>query len=323
MKKKLYFAAIAALALVSCNEKMVEPTVNEDLVEFEVSVPDAATKLTGAPAGEVSISNLQVFVFEKTTGELEAYGSQNANNIRLTCLPGLKDIVALVNAPSLSGIADLAELQTKTSFLSDNVKGRLVMSGIVERNLSATDNAVTVEVARLPAKVTLMSVTNAMDLEVNRNKEFVITKVYLTNVSGECKYFSDMTPELWYHKQGYEPTNTQAFLYDEPGVTVAHGKVYSTSHYFYCYPNPTAKDANGGEWGARKTRLVVEATLGGETCYYPITLDKIAKNSSYAITLTVTRPGSSSPDVPVSTSEATFSVSIKEWASGGTINERI
>ena len=145
MKKKLYFAAIAALALVSCNEKMVEPTVNEDLVEFEVSVPDAATKLTGAPAGEVSISNLQVFVFEKTTGELEAYGSQNANNIRLTCLPGLKDIVALVNAPSLSGIADLAELQTKTSFLSDNVKARLVMSGIVERNRSATDNAVTVD----------------------------------------------------------------------------------------------------------------------------------------------------------------------------------
>lgn len=323
MKKKLYFAAFAALALVSCNEKMVEPTVGEEFVEFEVSVPDAATKLTGAPAGEVSISNLQVFVFEKTTGELEAYGSQNANNIRLTCLPGLKDVVALVNAPSLSGISDLDDLKSRTSYLSDNAKGRLVMSGIAEKNLSATDNAVTVEVARIPAKVTLMSVTNAMDLEVNQKKEFVITKVYLTNVSGECRYFSDMAPELWYHKQGYDATNSQTFLYDEPGVKIDHGKVYSTSHYFYCYPNPTTTDANAGEWSARKTRLVVEATLGGETYYYPITLDKIAKNSSYVITLTVTRPGSSSPDVPVTTSEATFSVSVKEWQSGGTTNARI
>ena len=324
MKTKSFFAAFAAVALASCSQVQVETPETDGLVELNVNVPEVKTRLTGTPSSEDAVSNLQIFVFDDATGALEAYGNQNASSIKLRCLPGVKDIVALVNAPSLSGIATMSELLTKTSSLSENAKGKLVMSGILEdKTLSATSNTATVDVSRIAAKVTLLSVTNSMDLVANQKKEFKVTGVYLINVAGDRKYLADSTPSKWYHKMEYESSNTLSFLYDAPATAVAYGSSYSTQHHFYCYPNLTYTDANNGTWSARKTRLVVEATLGGETCYYPVTLDEVSQNTAYTVTLTVTRPGSSSPDEPISTSDATFTVKVKDWIDGADYTETI
>lgn len=324
MKTKSFFAALAAVALASCNQMQVETPETDGLVELNVNVPEVKTRLTGTPASEDAVSNLQIFVFDEASGTLEAYGSQNASSVKLRCLPGVKDIVALVNAPSLSGIATMSELLSKTSSLSDNAKGKLVMSGILEgKTLSATSNSATVDVSRIAAKVTLLSVTNAMDLVTNQKKEFKVTGVYLINVAGDRTYLAESTPSKWYHKMRYESSNTLSFLYDAPASVIAHGNSYSTQHHFYCYPNHTETDANNGMWSARKTRLVVEATLGGTTCYYPVTLDDVAQNTAYTVALTVTRPGSSSPDEPISTSDATFTVKVKDWEDGADYTETI
>ena len=323
MRKCIYLAALAAMTLVSCNEKTIDlPQSADGMAELEVSVPVAKTKVSGTPSGEDKVSNLQIFVFDKQSGALEAYGSADASTLKLTCLPGNKDIVALVNAPSQSGIATLSELQSKTSKLSENSTGKLVMSGQLTKELAASSNSVTINVSRLAAKVTLLSVKNQMTLEANRNKAFVVTAVYLINVAGDRTYLTSSAPGSWYNKMKYE-TGSPSFLYDSPKATLAYGKTYSTQHYFYCYPNPTSTDANGGTWSARKTRLVVEATLGGETCYYPVTLADVAQNTEYTVSLTVTRPGSSSPDIPVSTNEATFTVTVQDWKDGSDYVETI
>lgn len=326
MKTKLIFAAFAALALASCNEAPVEAPLTDEMVELEVSVPIVQTRLAGTPTGEDAVGNLQIFVFDQESGELEAYGSQNnAKSLTLKCLPGEKDIVALVNAPSCASVANLSGLDAMTSSLKDNAAGKLVMSGQTRKTLSTTDKSATIDVSRIAAKVTLLSVKNDMALKVNQDKEFVVTGVYLINVAGDRKYLSDSEPALdkWYHKMKYEGTNTLSFLYDAPKASVKYGSTYSSPHHFYCYPNHTSTDANGGTWTARKTRLVVEATLGGETCYYPVTLAGVDQNTAYTVTLTVTRPGSPSPDIPVSTEEATFTVNVKDWIDGADYTETI
>ena len=131
MKTKSFFAAFAAVALASCSQVQVETPETEGLVELNVNVPEAKTRLTGTPSSEDAVSNLQIFVFNEATGALETYGNQNASSMKLRCLPGVKDIVALVNAPSLSGISTMSELLSKTSSLSDNAKGKLVMSEVM------------------------------------------------------------------------------------------------------------------------------------------------------------------------------------------------
>ena len=77
MKTKLFFAAFAALALMSCNEAQVELPVTDEMLELEINVPVAQTRLTGTPSAEDGVLNLQVFVFDHATGGLEAYGSQD------------------------------------------------------------------------------------------------------------------------------------------------------------------------------------------------------------------------------------------------------
>lgn len=324
MRKKLFFATVVAMALVSCNEKSADVLPADGMVELEVNVPVLKTRLTGTPASEAAVTNLQVFVFDKTSGTIEAYGNQNAETLKLKCLPGDKSIVAMVNAPSYSGASTLEGLQKEISSLSENAAGKLVMcSDVVSKTLTASDKTLEIDVSRIAAKVNLVSVTNNMALEVNQKKEFVVTAVYLINVAGEWSYFGDHNPDVWYNKMKYESSNSQSFLYDAPKAKIEYGKAYSTAHHFYCYPNHTETDANEGQWSARKTRLVVEATLGGETCYYPVTLAGVDRNTEYSVSLTVTRPGSSSPDIPVTTEEATFTVKVKDWIDGIDYTETI
>lgn len=322
MKKRFYFAALAAMALASCAESNADLMVADEMVELQVSVPGMETKVSGNPQNEDKVYDLQVFVFDKQTGILEAYGHGSTPTLKITCVPGSKEVVALVNAPSLADIASLSELQGKKSALEDNLSGGLVMSGQVTRQLTPSDNALTVNVSRLAAKITLLNVKNQMSLEVNRDKEFIVKAVYLINAVGDRAYLSSSTPAVWYNKMKYEDGSPE-FLYDAPQSTIAVGQTYSTQHHFYCYPNLTIADANEGEWSARKTRLVVEATLGGETCYYPVTMTDLAHNTAYTVALTVTRPGSSSPDIPITTNEGTFSVNVKDWTDGSDYNETI
>lgn len=323
MKKRFYFAAlVAAIALASCTEKnagLVEPG---EMMELFVNVPCLETKVSGSPQDEGRVSDLQVFVFDKETGILESYGNASTSSMKLSCVPGNKEIVALVNAPSMSGIATLSELQAKKSSLKDNASGRLVMSGQMTRMLTPSDNAATVNVSRLAAKVTLINIKNQMSLEVNKQKEFVVTAVYMINAVGDRAYLSSSTPDVWYNKMKYE-AGCPDFLYDAPKVKLGAGQIYSNQHHFYCYPNMTSSDVNEGTWSARKTRLVVEATLGGETCYYPVTMSDLAQNTAYTVALTVTRPGSSSPDIPITTNEATVSVNVKDWIDGVDYDETI
>ena len=89
---------------------------------------------------------------------------------------------------------------------------------------------------------------------------------------------------------------------------------YSVAHYFYCYPNPATAGKAGS---ARCTRLVVEASINGKLCYYPISISDIKNNHTYNISeLVITRIGSENPDTPVSYSQATFTVTVNSWEEG-------
>ena len=66
MLKKLFFAALAALAMVGCNEKNVEVSEMKagEKIQLTVKLPEGVTKVTGAPA-DAQVNHLQIFVFDK------------------------------------------------------------------------------------------------------------------------------------------------------------------------------------------------------------------------------------------------------------------
>ena len=303
MFKKMIFAAMAAVAVIGCNEKDVEmPDVqNGEKIQLTVNLPQAATKVTGAPTDD-KVNNVQIFVFDKN-GLYEASTHSTSSSLSLTCTTGEKQIVALVNAPLENGVTNIADLRSRTSDLNDCSAGNIVMSGEITEELTASTTVI-MPVERLAARVAVSQVNTDFELEAHQSLSFEIRSIYLVNVAGEKAYLEDNTPATWYNKTKYAAGTSLAFLYD----VVANGRIengdsYDTEHYFYCYPNSTAT----------KTRLVIEAEVGGYTYYYPVTLNAVDANTAYTYNLTITRLGSDSPDIPVADGTVNFTVTVADW----------
>lgn len=327
MKRKLFIAAVAAVALAACEEKINEQTVSADeMVELKISIPSAVTKVSekNEPGTPAAVHSLQVFLFDED-GNLETSDMQSKQSLVLPCVPGKKKVVAIVNAPELTGVTSLTSLTSMKSSLSDNTIESMVMEGTVDMEVT-TNVSVTVPVSRLAAKVVLRTVINSFELPTHQQMEFQVTSVYLVNVAGEKTYLSDAMPTLWYNKmKNEEDTQAPTFIYDKLSsqVIIPYNGTYTADKYYYCYPNPAKEDSSETVWSERYTRLVVETLLGGETVYYPVTLPSVAKNTAYEISLKVTRPGSDSPDKPVSGHVAEFKIEVLDWITGELIEEVI
>lgn len=303
MVKKMLVAAFAALALVGCNEKDVEiiDVRGGEKIQLTVTLPGVATKVTGTPA-DAQVNDVQIFVFDKN-GIYEASTQSNSSTLSLTCTTGEKQVVALVNAPLEENVKNIAELRSRTADLDDCSTDNIVMSGETTATLTAS-TTISMQVERLAAKVAVADISTDFELDAHKELPFEIKSIYLVNVAGDRAYLSDNTPSSWYNKSQYIEDASLEFLHD--AVTdgqIVNGENYGTEHFFYCYPNSTST----------KTRLVVEAEIGGYTYYYPVTLDTVSPNTSYSYNLTITRLGSDSPDVPVAEGSVIFTVTVKDW----------
>lgn len=307
MIRKIYFAAFAAVAVMSCNEKNADlPHVEEDaeLVTFSVSVPGLETKSTGGSADdEKKINSLQVFVFNQH-GVYETSSLASKGEVSITCTAGQKRLVALVNSNEETNVSDYETLADRSVYLEDSDVDDLVMLGDTTVAVAA-DKSIDVEVSYLSSKVVLESVKLQLENPLHESLDFAVTSVFLTNVAGDRKYIDDSTPSVWYH-EGADLFKTLPFIYD----SVSDGALdpdapdgYVGNHYFYCFPNVSDT----------KTRLVIETSIGGETYYYPIILDELLPNNQYSYSVVLTRLGTDSPDGSLEKGTCGVTVSIKGW----------
>ena len=274
----------------------------------------APTKASGSAteANETALKSVQVFVFN-SSNNLEAYQSATTGSVNLTCTKGAKTIAAVVNGATLSGIKTLSELSGTVSQFSENSAEGLVMYGTTAQTIE-TNTSVTLEVARLAAKVVIGKITNNISMTQYQGSPITINAIYLINVAGDAKFTGAYTPSLWLN-QSENSASADNLYYENPSsLTIAHNASDASGHYFYCYPNPTSEDSTASEWSARHTRLVVEATVGGQTCYYPITLPVVNANTVYTVSeLKITMIGTDSPDVVDAKGSASFTITVAPW----------
>ena len=295
---------VAALA-VSCNKadsSFPNPADrNQGRADgfFEVSLSINAPHTKSSSAGqEEQVNNIQVYVFDADNGnrlETFFYGKSIKPTLRLS--RGNKMFKVLVNSKADSSKVNvLQDLQSALSDFSDNTSSNFVMSGEKSVSIPAT-TSVEISVSRLVAKVILSKITANFTAPVYACQTFRVDSVYLTNVAQKCQFFGQYTPASW--GKGYALT----------GDSVNHivsGKVYSAGHTFYAYPNGTTTP----------TRLVIKATLGNTTYYYPVDLGELQSNMVYTVTnIEITRPGSDSEDKPVVSSEMSFTIKVAGWNS--------
>ncbi len=352
MKKTLLLmAAIAAMACSCDKDKDCIPCQKEDQAEATLAVnldleDDAQTKATAyvtAQPYETAVNDVQVLVFD-STGALNAYvdADDKTSGISIKTTTGSKSICAVVNGPDLSSVTKIAELNAKSIDLGDNsteATTGFVMAGSTTCNVKTGSQDISVSVKRFVSRVALQKVSNALPASYG---SMTINNVTLINVVGNQNLAGAETASTWYNKMGRKDGATAAsqiidgnsYLASLPSLTfksvesnVASGASLtpSTPYLFYCFPNSTSTDTTGwmSTFYARKTRIVVTATIGGTKYYYPVLIDFPARNSAYTVELTITGLGSTDPDKPVEKGSITATVTVDPWQNGTVYSETI
>lgn len=323
MNKRIICAAMAAAVLAACekNEAKLQ-SVEEQMVTLEVSVPVERTRATSA-AAESNVGKCQILVYSAASGVLETHEEANGSSVTVTCTKGPKEIVALVNAPDMSSAVTLSDLKAAKSYLKDNSLESLVMEGskTVDPDTAAS---IAVDVRRLVSKVRLVKVETAFEQEEYYAKGFRIDAVYMINVAVDKSWLAETgDPASWYNQLKYESSDCDALLYDglSDCTLTATDKIYDTGHVFYCYPNPNKEDDFSDEFTPRPTRLVVEASIGNEKCFYPVPVPELKQNTVYDVSILVKRPGVQDPNDDIEKKSASISVNVVSWGTPVDVSE--
>ena len=326
--KKIIINLAVLCVLAACEAEKI-PNASQDPVMGTVSfilrdkASEGISRATSAQ-GDAAINKAQVVVYNSSG--LQVACANAVAGVATLKVPlgqsGFRVCAVANSATDLSSLGTLSALTSSISRLGEN-KG----SSIEGLEMIGWKNNVTfssgynepIDLARFASKVEIDRIVNS----IPGSPVLKLKGIYLINVNTACSYEMGTGNAVWMQKQHYTSSETAICGYtaDIFNADVVSGTPYSTPHYFYCYPNPVTTDSSAQTWSPRFTRLVVEASYSGQTYYYPMNIrgssGDLRNNSSYIITkLTITGPGSDSPDKPVDKGNVSFSLNVLDWATG-------
>ncbi len=270
-----------------------------------IEVRFSASSLTRA-SGTDPVGTLDVLLFREG-GTLEASGSSSSGSVVLSVRPGeTYRWYAVGNAPAdLSGIASEGALRDKRFALSDCPSGAMPMAASGQALLKE-GSEVDAVLSRSLCRVILGAVSAPFLSEGYAVADARIERVFLMDAPVEGALLPDgSSPAARANEGGLDPALPAAlgtYLLAERGTAlVAAGQSDGTA--LLCCPDPEGR-----------TRLVLEASLDGESSYYAVTLPPLEANHSYEVTrLVLLGPGSSSPDTAPGRDPVSFSIEIVPW----------
>ena len=353
MKKTLLLMAAVAAMVCSCDKDgdcvpCQKEEEQEQKAALRVSlnlegVPQTkATNYVTAQAYETAVNDVQIFVFD-SKGALATYldADTKTSDITINTIYGQKTVYAVVNGPDLSGITTQDALEHTAVDLGANStttsKG-FVMAGSTTCNVSGSTATVTISVKRLVARVALQKITNSLP---DSYGSLTVNSVMLINVAGNQNLECTASISTWYNKMGRKDGASATQIIDgttnlashptltfmSVGKSVENGGSLApaTPYLFYTYQNNSTSEGNGwsNTFSARKTRLVVTATIGGTKYYYPVSISNPQRNTAHTVELTITGLGSTDPDILVQKGAITATVTVDPWQNGAVYNETI
>lgn len=341
-----FLAALSALfSLAACGQKNLDmPGGDAGKSMLTVKVGNlSVTKAGDQSTNDVTINTVQVFIFNKDTGQIDNCKKESFSAVTdgcqlspIECTVGEKEIWAIVNWPvdlttAEANVLNVDDFKSRTAVLADNRLDNLLMSGFIEsKNLKAGTDAATVEVSRLCAAVVLTQVTNRMEVNAYRDK-FQIIGAYLMNVPGVQRIDGTILasgadcpkPASWYAWYKKATTSEPQELLSETFLPMppktAYGESYGVHHTFYTFANDLNYiEGNTSDGGLKSsTYLVVECEVDGVACVYPVLMPKMERNKKYNVKLTVNHVGGdpARPWEKIQLTAFTPSISIVSWGS--------
>ena len=343
---------LASLSVVSSCQKnllSLSEEVDAKVCQLSVALGPLTKVVDQTESAEKTINDVQVFVFNKATGKLDASlrkdGLSGSGTVALTdplsCTRGQREVWAVVNAPvnyvdgtDANRVTSLNQLKAITTSLTDNSPSNLIMVGSADKELALAKESIVVDVKRICAAVVLKSVKNEMSVPAYSVDGAVkITGAYLLNVPSEQNYAlgiasSTLVQSKWISATSKTDVAAAKALtvdtYPAEIQTVNKGGTFSKISTFYAYPN-SCPDLPVDVWKPSVTTLVVEATVAGQPCVYPIRLGELKSNYKYEVSLTLKHIGGdpSNPWKKVEFTDLGASITVVDWTSGTPVSETI
>lgn len=224
----------------------------------------------------------------------------------LTSGPGDKTVVALSakdgDLYSRAYTGRLSDLRGESFSLLDDSPSNPFFFGItaIERGRS---RAAELDVTPLMSKIRVRSVSCNFDGRLYGTGFFHNDHLFLVNVVSDfCPLAAEGgRPVSWLNYGG--PADSHPYIEADGWGDIGSARVMKGT-VLYCYPNPKASPP---------TRLVLEGTVAGTTCYYPIDLDIPRGGMTLSLDITLNRAGTLDPDSPAAPGTYTVEYSTEPW----------
>lgn len=305
----------------SCNAE--ESPAPLDQQEKEVQ---RAVRLYGADSGWMSdIKTLDAFVFnDDALQRLDSYqrfDEIDGQTVTIASTKGEKIISFCANSQKArydwAIISSRSSLERVNSDLERERRKSPLMTG--EIKIDTEGNRIDeIGIYPLINEITLNSICCDFSGKPYEGEELKDIKVYLINVNAECSIMeTDKTLPVRIINSGALDLEDVA-KFTEPDLIFqtfdkpVGDKRLTPEISLWCYPNASKEESPGSPI----TRLVIEGTIDGKVCYYPIDVmmyDSGPRNHRYIYNLKFMSMGTDDPNTPIDTETADINMEIRQW----------
>lgn len=282
-----------------------------------------------------AINTLDVFIFNNTTssngvsGELDTYQrfeGSDLSSVQLTSTTGPKVVCVVANSHigDFSGVTQIGTFKELSTLLKNEMLGSFTMYGEVEHEFELT-NRVSVTLSRFVSRVAVTSIKTKFEGTSYQGQTLKNCKLFLVNAHGDKIVFDNgntsapiVLNEAALVEEDVNSTAQEGLLMDAiDGEIGSEG--HTLAHYFYTYSNETQNTSTS-------TKVVLQGDLNGVTYYYPVLINQpdygysaenghygVGRNNTYSYTITVTRPGSDDPNIPLVPGAVELTLDVQDW----------
>lgn len=317
--RRFIICMAAAAVTVSCSD--VERSAGRGSILVRIADGGSLTKGgTGSTAAEEAFVSARIFLFDEAGHLYRSRLAEGCAEVRIDSVAdGRYTVSVAANMPDLEADS-LRELEAGPVSLGDSdPEGSFAMYGRDSVRMAGGQTQALVQVRRYPSRIRLTKVVNATGVDVTLNG------VMLINVRDAWTVAAALPATGWANLAGrVDGQVITAATAEHPALTyrdagdrlLAPGDSLAPQWQLYCLPNGERTDEYGPQAAGGKTRLVVDATIGGTRTYYPVTIDPqdgMVRNASYDVELTMLSYGSADPNVLTPTGAMTSRVTVEGY----------
>ena len=286
----------------------------------QAPLPTRKVQIYVFQSGKTTLQTLDLLFFQEEPLErLDAYqhyGTVSDSRVEGTSSTAARRVVAFSNCPddiyAWSGIRSCASLSGNAFLLENERPSSPMMVGTASLPEGSTRSC-RVTLRPMLARITLRSVACDFTGRSYAGEKLTDVRAYLTYANRECHPLDTADrPASWLNAGRLNEAETAGLAH--PELVFAQvgdalgGRIYPKLD-FYCYPNPS----DGTVFGQPVTRLVLEGKLRGTTYYYPIDLPGLQADVQYTLDITLTRTGTSDPDIPAVSGTILLESDVMDW----------